>query len=100
MRSALGRPLSGRHVHFVGIGGVGMAALAELLMELDYEISGSDIKLSRTVQRLLDRGAIIDVGRHSAEHLHHADHVIHSAAVAATNPELVAASAAGIEILS
>jgi len=87
-------------VHFVGIGGVGMAALAELLMELDYAVSGSDIKLSRTVQRLIDRGAAIDVGRHSAEHLHDADHVIHSAAVGLMNPELVAASAAGIEILS
>jgi UDP-N-acetylmuramate--alanine ligase len=77
-----------------------MAALAELLMELEYTISGSDIKLSRTVQRLLDRGATIDVGRHSAEHLHDADHVIFSAAVAHSNPEVEEARARGIEILS
>ncbi len=100
MRSELGRPLAGRRVHFVGIGGVGMAALAELLMELGYEISGSDIKPSRTVQRLLERGATIDVGRHSAEHLHDADHVIFSNAVARSNPEMEEARSRGIEILS
>jgi len=92
--------LPGRHVHFVGIGGVGMAALAELLMELDYEISGSDIKLSRTVQRLIDRGATIDVGRHSAEHLHAPDHVVYNAAVARSNPEVEAARERGIEVMS
>lgn len=77
-----------------------MAALAELLMELDYEVSGSDIKLSRTVQRLIDRGARIDVGRHSADHLHHPDHLVYNAAVPRSNPEVEAAHAAGIEILS
>src|SRR6266404_2371287 len=100
MRSQLGRPLSGRHVHFVGIGGVGMAALAELLMELDYDVTGSDIKLSRTVQRLLDRGATIDVGRHSAGHLHDADHLIYSAAVARSNPEVEEARSRGVEVIS
>jgi len=77
-----------------------MAALAELLMELDYEISGSDIKLSRTVQRLIERGATIDVGRHSAEHLHSPDHVIYNAAVARSNPEVEAARERGIEVMS
>src|SRR5437879_4305208 len=100
MRSELGRPLPGRRVHFVGIGGVGMAALAELLVELDYEVSGSDIKLSRTVQRLIDPGAPIDVGRHSAEPLHDAGHIVFSAAVASDNPELREAEARGIEILT
>jgi UDP-N-acetylmuramate--alanine ligase len=100
MASALGRPLTGRHVHFVGIGGVGMAALAELLMELGYEISGSDIKLSRTVQRLIDRGASIDVGRHSAEHLRAPDHVVYNAAVARSNPEVEAARERGIDVMS
>src|SRR5213593_729430 len=100
MKSKLGRPLGGRRVHFVGIGGVGMAALAELLMALGYEVSGSDLKQSRAVQRLVDLGIRVDVGRHEASHLHDADHVVYSAAVTRSNPELEEARARGTDVLS
>src|SRR5581483_3340556 len=104
MRSELGRPLSGRHVHFVGIGGVGMAALAELLMELDYEISGSDIKESRPVQRLREGGATIAIGPHTADALGIAggnpDHVVYNAAVPRSNAEVLAARERGVEVMS
>src|SRR5688500_361981 len=83
MRSKLGRPLPGRRVHFVGIGGVGMAALAELLLVLDYEVSGSDLRMSRTVHRLQELLVPVVVGTHRAESAAGADHVVVSNAVRA-----------------
>ena len=68
-------------MHFVGIGGVGMAALAELLHALDYEVSGSDLKSSRTVERLLNLGINVSVGRHKSENVRDADHLIVSNAM-------------------
>ncbi len=100
MQSSLRRPLPGRRVHFVGIGGVGMAALAELLLVLEYEISGSDLKASKTVQRLLGHGVRVRVGPHVVESAAGADHVIVSAAVPPDNPEVAAARAAGADVLS
>src|SRR5918992_104256 len=97
--TALERPLDGRRVHFVAIGGVGMAALAELLLALGYEISGSDLKSSRTVQRLRDLGVPVVVGPHEAASATGADHVIVSNAVPASNPEVRAARDAGIEVI-
>ena len=66
METRLKRPLTGGRVHFVAIGGVGMAALAELLMGMGYTVSGSDLKHSRTVMRLLDLGADVKAGPHRA----------------------------------
>ena len=100
MQSALRRPLSGRRVHFIGIGGVGMAALAELLLRLDYEVTGSDLKSSKTVQRLLGLGISVQVGTHRASSVDGADHVIVSAAVPEANPEVRAALDAGAEVIS
>lgn len=100
MDTKLGHPLPGSHVHFVGIGGVGMAALAELLMGLGYTVSGSDLKPSRTVSRLLSIGADVKVGSHRAGYVDGADHVIVSNAVAADNPEVVRGREIGIEVLS
>jgi UDP-N-acetylmuramate--alanine ligase len=96
----LRRPLPGNRVHFVAIGGVGMAALAELLLKLGYEISGSDLKSSRTVQRLVSLGVPVRVGPHLGSSAVGADHVIVSAAVPASNPEVDAAVAQGAEVLS
>ncbi|HYZ92636.1 MAG TPA: UDP-N-acetylmuramate--L-alanine ligase [Actinomycetota bacterium] len=100
MKTKLGRPLPGRRVHFVGIGGVGMASLAELLHALDYEISGSDLKPSRPVQRLIGMGIPVTVGAHRAQAAAGADHVIVSAAVPADNVEVLAAQAEGAEVVS
>lgn len=100
METRLGRPLTGARVHFVGIGGVGMAALAELLLSMGYEISGSDLKPSPTVRRLLERGADVSVGAHRAEHADGADHIVVSAAIPESNPEVVAGHESGTEVLS
>ncbi|HVL80481.1 MAG TPA: UDP-N-acetylmuramate--L-alanine ligase [Actinomycetota bacterium] len=99
MRSGLGRPLRGTRVHFVGIGGVGMAALAELLHAMGYEVSGSDLKESEPVRRLEALGAKVHVGSHEPHHADGAEHVIVSAAVSPTNPEVVRAREAGAEVI-
>jgi UDP-N-acetylmuramate--alanine ligase len=96
----LGRPLDGNRIHFVAIGGVGMAALAELLDGLGYTVTGSDLKASRTVQRLRRLGVPVVVGSHRAESVGDADHVVYSAAVPPDNAELVTARARGIDTLS
>jgi UDP-N-acetylmuramate--alanine ligase len=100
MKTALARPLEGSRVHFIGIGGVGMAALAELLIELDYVVSGSDLKESRITARLAARGARVGVGAHRPEHVETADHVVWSAAIPDDNPERRRAAELGLNTLS
>lgn len=99
MTTELRRPLSGARVHFVGIGGAGMAALAELLLQLGYEVSGTDLKDSRQVRRLVELGAAVTVGPHREGGAAGADHVIVSAAVPLSNPEVAGAARAGTDIL-
>lgn len=79
-----------RHVHMVGIGGVGMAGIARVLLNLGYQVSGSDIAAGPTVEALIEQGARVDIG-HDAAHVADADVVVVSSAVAADNPEIVAA---------
>ena len=79
-----------KHIHFVGIGGVGMNGIAEVLLNLGYQVSGSDLADNATTQRLKKLGATIYVG-HAASHLVHADAVVVSTAVSNDNPEVVAA---------
>ncbi len=88
-----------KHVHFVGIGGVGMCGLAEVLLNLDYRISGSDLKRSEMTDRLEELGAGVQVG-HDASHLGDADFVVYSAAVSLSNPEVVEAQRRKIPIIS
>src|SRR5215218_10478243 len=94
-----GRLGAARQVHLVGIGGSGMSGLAQLLLEQGKQVSGSDARASALVDRLERAGARIHVG-HAADQLGEADLVIISAAVAATNPEVVAARVRGIPVLS
>jgi UDP-N-acetylmuramate--alanine ligase len=96
----LSRPLQGEHVHFVAIGGVGMAALAELLIGMGYTVSGSDLKHSRSVDRLLSLGADVKVGRHQAFYADGADHVVYSNAVRSDNPEVARGRELGAEVLT
>ena len=77
-----------------------MAALAELLLRLGYEVSGSDLKSSRTVQRLLSLDVPVRIGPHLASSAIGADHVVVSNAVPASNPEVDAALDRGAEVLS
>jgi UDP-N-acetylmuramate--alanine ligase len=79
-----------RHVHFVGIGGAGMSGIAEILHNLGYAVSGSDLSDSPTLQRLQSMGIQTRVG-HDAQHIFGADAVVTSTAVQADNPEVVAA---------
>jgi UDP-N-acetylmuramate--alanine ligase len=79
-----------RDIHFVGIGGVGMSGIAEILLSLGFQVSGSDLRGSPTTDRLAELGARICIG-HEREHLGTADVVVFSSAVAADNPEILAA---------
>ncbi len=79
-----------RRVHFVGIGGAGMGGIAEVLLNLGYAVSGSDLRDNAVTQRLSKQGAHCWVG-HAAEHIEGCDVVVVSTAVNAANPEVQAA---------
>jgi UDP-N-acetylmuramate--alanine ligase len=85
-------------VHFVGIGGIGMSGLAEVLLELGYPVSGSDLKLSPATERLTALGAVIHEG-HAAEHVAGANAVVMSSAVHRDNPEVVEARRLGLPVI-
>src|SRR3954471_4247363 len=87
-----------RRVHFVGIGGIGMSGIAELLANLGYVVSGSDARGSEITERLAAMGGRVAVG-HAAAHVGDADVVVISSAVDAGNPELVEARRRGIPII-
>ena len=79
-----------KNIHFVGIGGVGMSGIAEVLANLGFAVSGSDLAESATTRRLAAQGIRIDTG-HAAENVGEADAVVVSTAVKADNPEVMAA---------
>ena len=81
-----------QRIHFVGIGGIGMSGIAEVLLTLGYKVSGSDLKHSSVTRRLSDLGAIIFEG-HRAENITGAEVIVASSAIAAGNPEVAAARA-------
>jgi UDP-N-acetylmuramate--alanine ligase len=85
-------------VHFVGIGGVGMSGIAEVLNNLGYEVDGSDLKESDTTARLRGQGININIG-HRAENVKKADVVVISSAVDAHNPEVEAARKMSIPVI-
>jgi len=87
-----------RRIHFVGIGGSGMSGIAEVLLNLGYEVSGSDVTASAVTRRLAGLGAHIHT-THAAGHIDGADAVVVSSAVAASNPEVTAARAARIPVV-
>jgi len=76
-----------QRVHFVGIGGIGMSGIAEVLLNLGYKVSGSDLKASGLTQRLGDLGAVIFDG-HNAQNVMGAEVVVTSSAIPADNPEV------------
>ncbi|MBI5640964.1 MAG: UDP-N-acetylmuramate--L-alanine ligase [Nitrospirae bacterium] len=85
-------------IHFVGVGGIGMSGIAEVLTNLGYEVTGSDIKESDTIKRLRERGVKITIG-HRDENVGSAHVVVISSAVADTNPEVVAAKRLSIPVI-
>jgi UDP-N-acetylmuramate--alanine ligase len=87
-----------KRVHFVGIGGAGMSGIAEVLLKLGYQVSGSDVADSPTTQRLQERGATVHIG-HDPRHVHGADVVVISTAIKHDNPEIAAARAGHIPVV-
>ncbi len=87
-----------KHIHFVGIGGSGMSGIAEVLLNLGYKVSGSDLASNAASQRLQQLGADVRIG-HAADNIAGADAVVTSTAVNETNPEVVAARAAKVPIV-
>ncbi|NIA55386.1 UDP-N-acetylmuramate--L-alanine ligase [Massilia sp. TW-1] len=87
-----------KHIHFVGIGGSGMSGIAEVLLNLGYKVSGSDLASNAASQRLQSLGADVRIG-HAAENIAGADAVVTSTAVNGANPEVVAARAAKVPIV-
>src|ERR1700704_4056201 len=85
-------------IHFVGIGGIGMSGIAEVLNNLGYTVQGSDASESGNVSRLRDKGVKISIG-HKAENVNGADVVVVSTAIKRDNPELMAARALRIPVV-
>ena len=76
-----------RSIHFVGVGGVGMSGIAEVLLDSGFDVTGSDLRQNEYTRRLAEKGATIHVG-HDADQVRDADVVVFSSAVPASNPEL------------
>ncbi len=89
-----------RRVHFVGIGGIGMSGIAELLANLGFEVSGSDAKRSAVTTRLEEKFGITVFEGHAAANVGRADVVVVSSAVRRTNPEIVEAERHGIPVIA
>ncbi len=87
------------HLHFVGVGGVGMSGIAEVLTNLGYRVTGTDLHESEATRRLRAAGATIFTGGHDAAHLGDADVVVVSSAVPPGNPEVEAARARRIPVI-
>ena len=87
-----------KHIHFVGIGGSGMSGIAEVLLNLGYKVSGSDLASNAASQRLQQLGADVRIG-HAADNIAGADAIVTSTAVNEANPEVVAARAAKVPIV-
>lgn len=87
-----------RHIHFVGIGGIGMSGIAEILLNLGFTVSGSDLEKSPITERLARRGAKIRIA-HAAKNVAGSDVVVISSAIAAGNPEVAAARKKGIPVI-
>src|SRR6266480_327800 len=85
-------------IHFVGIGGIGMSAIAEVLLNLGYRVSGSDLRDSEATRRLRGLGGTIATD-HQAAHVEGADVVVVSSAVRPDNPEVAAARARDIPVI-
>ena len=86
------------HIHFVGIGGSGMSGIAEVLLNLGYQISGSNLSDNAATQRLSELGATVHIG-HADTHIASADAVVTSSAIKPDNPEVIAARARNIPVV-
>jgi len=88
------------HVHFVGIGGIGMSGIAEVLLNMGYRVSGSDLAESETTRRLVRLGASIATGHHPGNVSEETDVVVISSAVKTANPEVVRARELRVPVIA
>src|SRR5512138_2598242 len=86
-------------IHFVGIGGMGMCGIAEVLINLGYKVTGSDLRETEITRHLASIGGSVSYG-HSAEHVGEADVVVVSSAIRGYNPEIEVARARGIPVIA
>jgi UDP-N-acetylmuramate--alanine ligase len=96
VRSVLGKT---KRIHFVGVGGIGMSGIAELLANLGYAVSGSDARRSSVTDRLVTLGVTVATAGHAAVNVGNADVVVYSSAVRPDNPEVVEAKARRIPVI-
>jgi UDP-N-acetylmuramate--alanine ligase len=87
-----------KHIHFIGIGGIGMSGIAEVLINLGFEVSGSDIEKSAISEHLESIGAKIRYG-HAAANVSGSDVIVFSSAVGAKNPEMMEAKRLGLPVI-
>jgi UDP-N-acetylmuramate--alanine ligase len=87
-----------KNIHFVGIGGIGMSGIAEVLMNLGYSVSGSDVKSSNIILRLQDMGANISIG-HKSDNVLNKDVVVYSSIIKDDNPEIQKSHNLGIPVI-
>jgi UDP-N-acetylmuramate--alanine ligase len=87
-----------QHIHFIGIGGIGMSGIAEVLLTLGYRVSGSDLKETEITRRLQSLGGVISYG-HKAEYIKGAEVIVTSSAVRQDNPEVLAARTALLPVI-
>jgi UDP-N-acetylmuramate--alanine ligase len=87
-----------RRIHMIGIGGSGMSGIAEVLVNLGYEVGGSDLRTSTVTERLQEKGITVHIG-HAASNVGNADVVVSSSAVSDDNPEVVAAREARVPVV-
>ena len=85
--------------HFVGIGGIGMSGIAQILLEMGYEVSGSDIRENKNIELLRRKGAKVFIG-HREENLRQVDVVVYSSAIPENNPEIIQAKKMGLPVIS
>ncbi|MEK7791452.1 MAG: Mur ligase domain-containing protein, partial [Deltaproteobacteria bacterium] len=87
-----------REIHFVGIGGIGMSGIAEVLLNLGYKVTGSDLSKTEITKRLESLGAKVFEG-HRMSHVKHPDAVVISSAVSQANPEVIKAKKLKIPVI-
>ncbi|MBY6758827.1 UDP-N-acetylmuramate--L-alanine ligase [Clostridium botulinum] len=87
-----------KHIHFIGIGGISMSGLAEILLYHNFTISGSDMNSSPITKKLKDKGAHIYIG-HKKENIKDADLIVYTAAIASDNPEIIEAKEKNIKLM-
>ena len=87
-----------KKVHFIGIGGIGMSGIAEVLINMGLEVSGSDLAETRITRRLASLGAVVHTG-HGSENIKGSEVVVYSSAIRKDNPEMIAAAAARVPLI-